>query len=307
MKFSPTIACLISAVTTFASPASDTTYNGFPSLLAPGAKVAQISNGYAFTEGPAADRSGNIFFTDQPNDRIWKYGIDGKFSIFMEPSGRSNGLAIDKTGNIISCADQDDQLWSIDKKAKATVLIKDYKGQKMNGPNDLWIHPSGNIYLTDPYYQRNYWERKKPDLKTQDVYLLAKGKKELSLVADSLAQPNGITGSPDGKYLYVADIRASKTYRYKINSDGTLSEKILFVSQGSDGMTVDKEGNLYLSGNGITIYDVEGKKREHIDVPAKWTGNLCFGGKDRSLLFITASEAIYTVNMKVNGVEEGMR
>ncbi|MEO6916137.1 MAG: SMP-30/gluconolactonase/LRE family protein, partial [Chitinophagaceae bacterium] len=272
-----------------------------------GAKLQQVCKGFAFTEGPAVDKKGNIFFTDQPNNRIWKYSTDGKLSIFLEPAGRSNGLAIDKAGNIISCADENGQLWSIDKNAKATVLIKDYQGQKMNGPNDLWIHSSGNIYITDPYYQREYWERKKPDMKTQDVYLLAKGKKQLQLVADSLAQPNGITGSPDGKFLYVADIRAGKTYRYNINKDGSLSSKMLFVSQGSDGMTVDQKGNLYLSGNGVTIYDLEGKKREHIDIPSKWTGNLCFGGKDRSLLFITASESVFTMKMKVQGAEEGMR
>lgn len=290
-----------------ATPLSDTTYNGFASLVAGGSKVEQISKGYAFTEGPAVDKSGNIFFTDQPNNRIWKYSTDGKFTIFMEPSGRSNGLAIDKAGNIISCADENDQIWSINKAGKVTVLIKDFQGKKMNGPNDLWIHPSGNMYFTDPYYRRDYWERKAPDIKTQDVYLLAKGAKELKLVADSFGQPNGITGTPDGKYLYVADIRTNKTYRYKINADGSLSSKMLFINQGSDGMTVDKEGNLYLCGNGITIYDSEGKKREHIDVPAKWTGNLCFGGKDRSLLFITASDAIYTIKMKAKGVEEGMR
>lgn len=285
----------------------DTVYPGFVSVVAGGASLQLIRKDFAFTEGPASDKTGNIFFTDQPNNRIWKYDLEGKLSLFLEPSGRSNGLAFDKNGSIISCADENDQLWSIDKSGKHNVLIKDYQGHRLNGPNDVWIHPSGNIYVTDPFYPRDYWDRKSPDLPSENVYVLLKGKQELELAAGSLQKPNGVTGTPDGRYLYVADIKASKTYRYEIAKDGSLKNKMLFVSQGSDGMTLDKEGNLYLTGNGITVYDRKGQKREHIDVPSKWTANLCFGGKDRSLLFITASEAIYTLQMKVKGVEEGYR
>lgn len=297
------------SLTSYSTPVivADTVIPGFKSILAPGAALKQVGTGYAFTEGPAPDKKGNIYFTDQPNDRIWKYDTDGKISLFMEPSGRSNGLAVDSKGNIISCADEEDQIWSIDPKGRPTVLVKDLAGKKLNGPNDLWIHPSGNIYLTDPYYQRDYWTRKKPDLTSESVYLLKKGQKELKLVADSLVKPNGITGTADGKLLFVADIRANKTYRFKIGSDGSLSEKVVFVNQGSDGMTIDADGNLYLSGNGITIYDKNGVKREHIPVPAKWTANMCFGGKNRSTLFITASESVYTIETVAKGVEEGMR
>jgi len=103
--------------------------------------------------------------------------------------------------------------------------------------------------------------------------------------------------------LYVADIRASKTYLYDIQPDGTLTNRQLFVSQGSDGMTLDSEGNLYLTGKGVTVYDSKGNKIENIAVPAGWTANLCFAGKDRKTLFITASEGVYTLQMRVKGVE----
>jgi len=272
-------------------------------LVAPGAILQQVSKQFKFTEGPAVDKKGNIYFTDQPNDKIWKYDTEGNLSLYMEKTGRSNGLYIDKKGNIISCADEKNEMWSISPKGKTTVLVDGFQGRTFNGPNDLWIHPKGGIYFTDPFYPRDYWERKKPDMEKQNVYFLPKGKKEPVLVDDNLKQPNGIVGTPDGKYLYVTDIRDNKTYKYGINADGALSNRQLFVAQGSDGITLDNLGNLYITGRGVTVYDPTGKKITNIPVPSGWVGNVCFGGKDRNLLFITASESIYTLQMQVKGVE----
>ena len=272
-------------------------------VVAPGASLHQVSSQFTFTEGPAVNKKGDIYFTDQPNDKIWKYDTDGKLSLYMDKTGRSNGLYFDKKGNLISCADEKDELWSISPEKKITVLLTDFQKQRLNGPNDLWIDPKGGIYFTDPYYQRDYWDRKKPDIDGQKVYYLPKGKQEAVLVDGDLQQPNGIVGTPDGKYLYVADIRASKTYKYQINADGSLTNRQLYVSQGSDGMTLDSQGNIYLSGRGVTIYDPAGKKMGNIPVPSRWVGNLCFGGKDRKTLFITATESVYTLPMRVKGVE----
>ncbi|WP_020599002.1 SMP-30/gluconolactonase/LRE family protein [Spirosoma panaciterrae] len=285
--------------------AQQTTTSGLDTInvVAPGATLQKVSSQFTFTEGPAVDKKGNIFFTDQPNDKIWKYDTDGNLSLFMDKTGRSNGLYFDKKGNIISCADEKDELWSISPDKKVTVLMTNFQGQRMNGPNDLWIDSKGGIYFTDPYYQRDYWERKKPDIDGQKVYYLPKGKSEAILVDGDLKQPNGIVGTPDGKYLYVADIRDSKTYKYEIGSDGMLRNRQLFISQGSDGMTLDNQGNLYISGRGVTVYDPSGKKLGNIPVPSRWVGNVCFGGKKRDRLFITASESIYTLPMRVKGVE----
>ena len=101
----------------------------------------------------------------------------------------------------------------------------------------------------------------------------------------------------------MADIRANKTYKYQIGADGSLTNRQLHVPQGSDGMTLDKQGNLYLTGRGVTVYNPAGKKLGTIPVPSKWVGNVCFGGKDRQTLFITASESVYTLPMQVAGVE----
>ena len=120
---------------------------------------------------------------------------------------------------------------------------------------------------------------------------------------DDLRQPNGIIGTPDGKLLYVADIGASKTCRYRIQTDGSLKEKSLFCELGSDGMTIDSQGNIYLTGKGVSVFDSAGKKIEHIEVPEGWTANVCFGGKDRQMLFITASKSLYGLRMSVHGVD----
>src|ERR1700761_99786 len=272
-------------------------------LFNEGAKPQLISKQFSFTEGASVDKKGNIFFTDQPNDKIWEYSTDGKLTLFKDKAGRSNGTYFDKKGNLVTCADEKGQLWSIDPKGNVTVLLDNVGGKQMNGPNDCWIDDKGGIYMTDPYYQRDYWTRKQTELDGEKVYYLPKGAKQPIAVASDLNRPNGIVGTPDGKYLYVADIDARKTYKYTINKDGSLSGKQLFVEQGSDGMTLDERGDLYLTGNGVTIYSAKGEKIVNIPIPEPWTANLCFGGKNRDVLFITASKAVYTLPMNVKGVE----
>jgi gluconolactonase len=272
-------------------------------IIVENASIKLISKRFSFTEGPATDKRGNVFFTDQPNNKIWKYTSEGILSVFLNQAGRSNGMYFDKKGNLITCADEKSQLWSVSPEGKVSVLLRDFKGKKLNGPNDLWIDSKGGIYFTDPYYQRDYWTRKTPELEKQNVYYLPKGKRQAIVVADDLQKPNGIIGTPDGKYLYVADIEANKTYQFKIDTNGALVDKKLFVTQGSDGMTIDNLGNIYLTGNGITVYNKKGKKIQDIDVPEPWTANVSFGGKHKNLLFITASKAIYTLEMKVKGVQ----
>lgn len=273
-------------------------------LYDPATKPKLVSSQFSFTEGASVDKKGNVFFTDQPNDKIWEYDTDGRLTVFMDKAGRSNGMYFDKKGNLVTCADEKDQLWSISSAKEVTVLLTDYKGHLFNGPNDVWIAPDGGLYLSDPYYHRDYWTRTKPDLDGEKVYYLPRGSKEPVIVADDLKRPNGIVGTPDGKFLYVADIDANKTYKYKINKDGSLADKTLFVEQGSDGMTLDKRGDVYLTGKGgVTVYSPEGQKLALIPIPEPWTANLCFGGKNKDILFITASKAIYILQMKVKGVE----
>lgn len=288
----------------FLIPFSFSTFAQKPkSLVASGAKIEKLADGFSFTEGPAADKNGNVYFTDQPNDKILVWSTDGKLSTFMENTGRANGLYFDRNGDLLSCSDMDNELWSIDKKGNHTVLITDFKEKKLNGPNDLWIHPDGGIYFTDPLYKRDYWTRS-PEIQQegQYVYYIYPDRKTVIKVATDLIQPNGIIGTPDEKQLYIAYIGANKTYVYDILPDGSLTNKRLFTSLGSDGMTIDNEGNIYLTGRGVTVFNPKGEQIEHIPVEANWTGNVCFGGKDMKTLFITASQYLYSLRMNVKGV-----
>ena len=271
-------------------------------IVAAGAKVEKLADGFKFTEGPAADAAGNVLFTDQPNDRIMKWSVDGKLSTHMQPCGRSNGLCFDAEGNLWACADEKNQLWCIDPLGKVTVVVENYRGKLLGGPNDIWIAPNGGIYFTDPLYKRPYWNRGPQEQDAECVYYLAADRKDLIRVAEDLMQPNGIIGTPDGKTLYVADIRAKKTYAYDVRPDGKLAGKRLFCEMGSDGMTIDNQGNVYLTGKGVTVFDRSGGRIEQIPVDARWTANVCFGGRDRRTLFITAGDGLFGVQMRVEGV-----
>lgn len=280
------------------------TSNGFAeerSPIAPGAKVEKLADGFLFTEGPAVDAAGNVYFTDQPNDRILVWSVDGKLSTFMEPCGRSNGLCFDKDGVLWACADDKNELWKIDVKTKQkTVVVKDHGGKLLNGPNDVWVDDKGGAYFTDPFYKRNYWKRGPQEQDKKALYYVdPKGK--LSRVDDDFGQPNGLVGTPDGKTLYVADIGKSKTYAYDIQADGTLKNRRLFCELGSDGMTLDSEGNVYLTGRGVIVFDKSGKKLTTIPVPEGWTANVSFGGKEMQTLFITAGKGLYAIKMNVKG------
>lgn len=273
-----------------------------PKIIADGASLKKLAGDFSFTEGPACDAEGNVFFTDQPNDRILKWSTKGKLSTFMHPAGRSNGLCFDRQGNLWACADEKNELWRIDPSGKVTVVVKNNDSKLLNGPNDIWILSTGGLFITDPYYQRDYWKRG-PKEQGEFVYYLAPDNNKLTRVIDDLKQPNGIIGTPDGKTLYVADIGAGKTYRYSILPGGSLRDKTLFCSLGSDGMTIDNEGDIYLTGKGVTVFNSAGKQIEHIDVAEPWTANVCFGGRDRHTLFITASKSLYSLQMRVTGVD----
>jgi gluconolactonase len=271
------------------------------SIIATGAKLEKLSGEFKFTEGPTCDNDGNVFFTDQPNNRIMKWGVDGKLSEFLKPAGRANGMYFDARGNLIACADEKTELWSITPDGQHTVLAKEFEGKSLNGPNDVWVRPDGALYFTDPFYKREWWDYNKPPQGTEQVYFLSADRKTLKRATTDLVQPNGIIGTPDGKTLFVADIKAGKTYAYDIQPDGALTNKRLRCELGSDGMTLDTEGNLYLTGKGVTVFDKTGKQIEHIDVPESWTANVSFGGKDHKTLFITASKGLYSVQMQNRG------
>jgi len=268
------------------------------SVMAPGAKVAKLAGDFKFTEGPAADAEGNVFFSDIPNNRIHKYSLDGKLSVFRENSGGANGLFFDKNGNLLACEGGGQRLVSISPRGQLTVLAESYQGKRFNSLNDLWIDPKGGVYFSDP----RYGNRDGMEQDGEHVYYLSPDRERLIRVIDDMVRPNGLVGTPDGKLLYVTDNGDGKTFVYAVNKDGTLSNKKLFAPEGSDGMSIDDQGNVYLTTAGVAVYNKDGEKIELISVPER-PANVCFGGTDGKTLFITARTSLYSVRTRVTGVK----
>ncbi|MGB7841570.1 MAG: SMP-30/gluconolactonase/LRE family protein, partial [Salinimicrobium sp.] len=226
-----------------------------------------------------------------------------ELSVFMEDFGRANGLYFGPEGALYACADNNSEIWKITDNKKVSVLVKEFDGKKFNGPNDLWIDARGGIYFTDPYYKRPYRNYPEQPIKEQRVYYLTPDQKQLNIATEDLIKPNGIIGTPDGKTLFVADIEDNKTWKYDIGEDGSLSNKTLFTNLGSDGMTLDARGNVYLTGDGVSVFNPKGEKILHIPVNKEWTANVTFGGKDNCYLFITAMDSLFSLRMNVQGAK----
>ncbi len=299
-----------------------------------------IQTGFGFTEGPAVDRWGNVFFTDQPNDRIYKWNANtGNVSLFKQGTGRSNGMMFDKNGNLIACADMHGELWKIRPNGSHSVLVNNYNGKLLNGPNDVWINPkTGGMYITDPMFPRGYWDNTDPR-KTGNpgwppvyseqgpgiaghVYYLAPGSHQLVRVTSasdpdwgaSNIFPNGIVGTPDGKKLYVNNWTGDATGKirvFDIRPNGTLTNMKTLVSnlRGCDGMSMDEKGNIYVShAEGVTAFDKHGNRV--FNVPCGFGNNRgatnnVFAGQNNKLLFITGTaDRITSLKMNVKGVEK---
>jgi len=271
-------------------------------LVQENAEIELISSQFSFTEGPAADAFGNVYFTDQPNDKIyvWNWKTN-KIEEFLEKTGRANGTFFDQKGNLLTCSDENGEIWKINEDGVAEVLTTSFEGKRLNGPNDLWVDENNGIYFTDPLYVRDYWKNFKQEIQEKNLYYRNSDGKITKL--DTFTQPNGIVGSQKLKKLYVSDIDANKTYVFDIQGDGKLTNKKLFCNLGSDGMTLDNLGNLYLTGKGVTVFNKNGEQIHHISVPENWTANVTFGGENFSTLFITASKSVYTLKMNVSGIK----
>ena len=262
------------------------------SIVSNGAEIQLVSDKFSFTEGPAADSFGNVYFTDQPNDKIyfWNWKTN-KVEEFLDKTGRANGTYFDEKDNLITCSDESGEIWKINENGVAEILTTNFEGKRLNGPNDLWLDNDGGIYFTDPLYVRDYWKNFKQEIFDKNLYYRNSEGKITKLAP--FTQPNGIVGSLNFKQLYVSDIAGA----------GKLTNKKLFCNLGSDGMTLDNLGNLYITGNGVTVFNSKGEQIHHIDVPEKWTANVTFGGENVSTLFITASKSVYTLKMNVSKVK----
>ncbi len=278
---------------------------GLDDVVAPGTVAEKLADGFKFTEGATVNAAGEVFFVDQPNNKILRWNREQGLRTFMDPAGRANGMCFAPDGSLLVCADEKMELWSVTANGKVTVLAKGHAGKELNGPNDVWASPQGGCYFTDPFYKRPWWTHKDAPQGTQQVYFLPKGGAPRRVTED-LVTPNGIVGTTDGKTLFVADIGAKKTYVYDVQADGALSNRRLFCDMGSDGMTLDADGHVYLTGKeGVYVFDKTGTALGVIKIPESWSANVCIGGPKKDTLFVTASKGFYAVPLKVKGTPQG--
>lgn len=265
-------------------------------------EMEKLSGNFSFTEGPAVDSQGNVYFTDIPNNLILIWTLENQLDTFRINSGSANGLYFDKDDNLLACEGEKGQITLTTPDGDYKAIATQYDGKRFNQTNDLWADKKGGVYFTDPKYGGEETDLPQDGM---HVYYITPEHNSVIRVCNDLEKPNGVVGTPDGKILYVTDSQAEKTYKYDIQKEGSLTNKTLFVELGCDGMTLDKAGNVYLTTNGkkaVDIFSSSGTLLESIVVPEN-PSNLCFGGKDRNQLFITARTSLYRVELNAEGVD----
>lgn len=264
--------------------------------------LEKLATGFGFTEGPAVDADGNVYFTDIPNSMILVWTIENQLDTISNNSGHANGLYFDKDENLLACERDEGQITSTNPDGESTVIAAQYNGKRFNQPNDIWPDGKGGAYFTDPKYGDNQDEL---DQDGMHVYYINPERTTVTRVCDDLEKPNGVLGTPDAKILYVTDGQAKRTYQYDIQEDGMLANKTLFVDLGCDGMTLDKDGNVYFTTNGekrVDIISPQGQLIDSIEVPER-PANVCFGGVNNDQLYITARTSLYRVKLATQGVD----
>jgi len=299
------------------------------------AKMERVVSGFKWIEGPVwAD--GRLFFAEIPSNSIRTWTPGKGVSIFLQPSGYlgkepyggpesgSNGMTLDARGRLTAAGHAQRDVYrleSFDAKGTITILADTYQGKKLNSPNDVVYKSDGSLYFTDPPYGLRTQGDRDPEkqLDVNGVYRIPHAQEQkagapperdqLQLVVSDLTRPNGIAFSPDEKYLYVNNSQPRKIWmRYRVMPDGTLTgAKLLFDDTADprpgnpDGMKVDREGNIYSAGpGGIWIFSPEGKPLGTILMPGR-TSNVTWAGAERKTLYITDSEGIYRVRLKIAG------
>ncbi|HEY2250663.1 MAG TPA: SMP-30/gluconolactonase/LRE family protein [Planctomycetaceae bacterium] len=251
-----------------------------------------ISEGYKFTEGPAADAEGQVFFTDIPNNRIHKIGLDDKVSVFAEATANTNGLMFGPDGLLYGCRNGDKRIVAYDKDAKMQTIAEDLTS------NDLVVAGDGGIYVSDPPGGKIWY---------------INSKREKKMVAEGL-RPNGVILWPDQGTLVVTDGAEPVLWTFRVERDGSLANKDRYYGPlqlpvggggpGSDGMTVDSIGRLYVTTRvGLQMFDPTGRLGGTILKPQVGSlSNVCFGGKNLDTLYVTAGDKVYKRRVQAAGV-----
>jgi gluconolactonase len=303
---------------------------GIPEGLVADARVSTAAF-VAFTEGPAVDAEGNVFFSDIANNRIMKRAPDGRLEVWRADSGRTNGNMFDAAGRLVSCEGAEfgpggrRRIVRTDMRTGAVeVLTERFEGKRYNSPNDLVIDHQGRIYFTDPRYKAE--EREELEMDCEAVYRLdPDGRVTRILAQPAVQKPNGITLSPDNRILYLVDSNPQpagnrKIWAFDLNPDGMPSNQRVFFDfapgRGADGIRMDAQGNVWAAAGilsprgahetldvptGVYVIDPAGKLLGRIPVPEDSITNLAFGGPDLKTLYIVAGKSLFAIRVTVAG------
>jgi gluconolactonase len=273
--------------------------------IGPSGEIKKVQTGFQFTEGPAPDPEGNLYFSDVKGGKMHKIDASGKLSVFREKSNTSNGLMVNAKGEIVAC-EMEGAIVAISADGKDRRVIADkYDGKRFNAPNDLVIDKAGGVYFTDPSFRA---PTPLPQEKTCVYYVDTAGK--VTRLIDDLPNPNGVRLSPDEKTLYVFPSGQKQMMSYPVEGPGKIGKGKTFCeleqaktggNAGGDGGAIDSKGNVYIAaGTGVQVFDPSGKMLGTIKFPEQ-PSNATFGGKDLKTLYVTARTSVYSCSMDVVG------
>jgi sugar lactone lactonase YvrE/enterochelin esterase-like enzyme len=255
-----------------------------------------VSQGHKFTEGPAVDAHGNVFFSDIPNSRIFKISSEGGSQVFRENTGEANGLMFGPDGRLYACQNGKKRIVAYAPDGTESVIAEGVNS------NDLAVNPRGEIYFTDPEHKKVWF---------------IDSKKNKRVVHEGILLPNGVRFSPDHAFLMVADTLSRWVWNFSVEPDGALANGVPFyrleipdevesgvLRSGADGMTVDSDGFLYVATKlGIQIVDPPGKTVGILSKPDSSSdpSNVVFGGPDLQTLYVTSGTKVYKRQIKKKG------
>ncbi len=278
-----------------ASPKAGAGSQQLKDILVAGEEWKLVAEGYKFTEGPAVNEKGEVFYNDVPNSKTYKVGLDGKLSVFLEDSKKGDGQAFGPDGRLYAVAGAAEQIVAYDAAGKATVIAEGFRG------NDLVVLHNGGMYVTNPG-----WNKVDP---SKIYYISPAGEKKV--VDTGLIFSNGITASPDQTLLYISDSRTHWVYSYQIQADGSLAYKQKYYhlhvpdtaeDSGADGMRTDKDGRLYVATRmGIQICDQAGRVNCIVPTPNGKVANVTFGGENFDTIYAACGDKVYSRKLKVKG------
>ena len=292
------------AVALLAGAARAQSPGGIAGVVAPGVVPELVQEGFVFTEGPVGTPDGGLYFSDIRPNRIHYLDPGGKISLVREQTNGANGLALTRDGDLIAAEGEGKRISKRSRDGTVTTVTEGIAGKPFLSPNDVLVDAKGGIYITDP------GPRPVVPGRTAYVYYLPVGAKEPVVLDDQIARPNGVMLTRDGKTLIVNDTLGPTVYAYDVLPDGGVKNKRTFAQlldipegkeSGADGMALDREDRLYVTTvAGVQVFDAAGKHLGTIKVPRQ-PANAGFAGPDKRVLYITAREGLYRINMLAQG------